>query len=343
MSCSITQVMAIDSVVYPVFKSWYWVSSAITIGLGIHCMLTTSMLLVFGPGLALRGPLGSMVRAIEGLVDEQQGVLWSYILCVLCFGTKSALKSFIFICCNCTLFVDTGIATAGTFWLMMYQVEAIICNGIMLIAMYYWYDGSIRIYNRFKWEEQGSDWGAANPEDRETNPKDSDGPDAPGGKQAGYVPPVAGGMKRKSGNGTASESDSEAISNKPMLGPGSIGIHKQGYITLFDSSATFSSSSKRCYAVLTTNSSLWYYATKRAYDDTPKSPVKNRPVAIEDWTPKVTCTNPPTLTLKRTSPTSKAKQLEFRFDTFEELNKWMQAFLDVGAGSDVVEQPSLVV
>eukprot|EP01034_Spumella_vulgaris_P035571 gene35571-43861_t len=38
------------------------------------------------PGLALRGPLGSMVRAVEGMIVEQEQVVFFFCLSIFSFG-----------------------------------------------------------------------------------------------------------------------------------------------------------------------------------------------------------------------------------------------------------------
>ena len=49
----------------------FWISSAVAIATSLHCVLTTTLCNIYAPGMALRGPLGSMVRAVEGVVEEQ--------------------------------------------------------------------------------------------------------------------------------------------------------------------------------------------------------------------------------------------------------------------------------
>src|SRR5690554_4065352 len=57
---------------------------SISVGLiaGVHCVLATTFATVFGPGLALRGPKGSMVRAVNGMVAEQDAIFISFGLCI---------------------------------------------------------------------------------------------------------------------------------------------------------------------------------------------------------------------------------------------------------------------
>ena len=64
---TVTQVQAYEYEVERLLKSWFWISCTLTIVFGIHCTITASVSLVYGLGLAIKGPLGSMVRAIKGM------------------------------------------------------------------------------------------------------------------------------------------------------------------------------------------------------------------------------------------------------------------------------------
>ena len=44
----------------------YWIFSAVLFAAALHCILTTVYCTVYGAGLALRGPVGSMIRAVDG-------------------------------------------------------------------------------------------------------------------------------------------------------------------------------------------------------------------------------------------------------------------------------------
>ena len=82
---SITQVVVQQYNCARFIKSCYWVSTAASFIPSIHCLLTTSFLIVYGPNLAIRGPLGSMKRAIDGMVVEQKEVFYSFILALITF------------------------------------------------------------------------------------------------------------------------------------------------------------------------------------------------------------------------------------------------------------------
>lgn len=91
---SITQVVVQTYPCKRYIKTMYWLSTAMSFLPSLHCLLITSLLLVYGPNLALRGPLGSMKRAIDGMVIEQREVFYSFILALIVFGKLGELFCF---------------------------------------------------------------------------------------------------------------------------------------------------------------------------------------------------------------------------------------------------------
>jgi hypothetical protein len=67
----------------------YFVTAAMSFSAATHCLLSTIFMTVYGQGLALRGPVGSMVRAIEGLVAEQHAVLVSFVVTIIVFQANN--------------------------------------------------------------------------------------------------------------------------------------------------------------------------------------------------------------------------------------------------------------
>lgn len=93
-------------------------------------VLTTIFLTVFGPGLALRGPIGSMTRAVDGMNHEQDATLYSFI----------------------GLVVSLGVSMIASFWSWMTEGTAAFLTFTFAIQVFFWYQHSIRIYNRFKYD-----------------------------------------------------------------------------------------------------------------------------------------------------------------------------------------------
>ena len=67
-------------------KSLYWITSALSMAFSIHCMAATAFIMIYGPGQALRGPLGSMSTAVKGMIYEHDQIFVSYVGTVVCFG-----------------------------------------------------------------------------------------------------------------------------------------------------------------------------------------------------------------------------------------------------------------
>ena len=118
------------------FLVMYWVGSAGTVATAVHVLVCTVFISVFGQGLAIRGPLGSMITAIEGMIVEQRQVLFFYVVTVIFFAFQSV----------------------GLYWVMMDSISAIVSTVLTCIAAVFWYRHSLRIYNRFYWDKEHADW-----------------------------------------------------------------------------------------------------------------------------------------------------------------------------------------
>eukprot|EP00597_Dinobryon_sp_UTEXLB2267_P001239 CAMPEP_0170076708 /NCGR_PEP_ID=MMETSP0019_2-20121128/13661_1 /TAXON_ID=98059 /ORGANISM="Dinobryon sp., Strain UTEXLB2267" /LENGTH=267 /DNA_ID=CAMNT_0010288579 /DNA_START=70 /DNA_END=873 /DNA_ORIENTATION=- len=141
----ISQVPTWDANVDQFWVGVYWLSSAICLASSLHVLVCTVFINVFGGGLALRGPEGSMVRSVEGMIVEQNHILVLFAFTVAMFG----------------------IQMVGLFWMMMSQPLAIACSLGMLLGMVVWYHYCLRVFNSFKarllvdarWQEQKTRFG----------------------------------------------------------------------------------------------------------------------------------------------------------------------------------------
>lgn len=66
----------------------YWISSALNICLSLHVILCSIYATAFGQGLALRGPPGSMVRAVQGMYAEQYNIVYIFSINVFILGVS---------------------------------------------------------------------------------------------------------------------------------------------------------------------------------------------------------------------------------------------------------------
>ena len=68
-----------------------------------------------------------MARTLDGIMLEKDNIFKSFVLSILFFGIQTMAACFI----------------------VMDTIAAWIVNVIMIIGIYYWYDYSLKIYNRF--------------------------------------------------------------------------------------------------------------------------------------------------------------------------------------------------
>lgn len=69
----------------PITRTTFWVSSALSLACSFHCLLISTFAAVWGPGMALRGPAGSVARAYFGLKRDQRHVMAAFVLSLLFF------------------------------------------------------------------------------------------------------------------------------------------------------------------------------------------------------------------------------------------------------------------
>jgi hypothetical protein len=118
------------------YKYCYYVLAALTIASSVHVMLTTMLVQVYGPGLALHGPLGSMAKAAEGMKEEQKQIGVAVITMVVAFASS----------------------TMWLFFCVMTVFEAVASTAIFVIAIRFWYVYCERIYLRFYWKTEVQQW-----------------------------------------------------------------------------------------------------------------------------------------------------------------------------------------
>ena len=109
-------------------KSAFYVLVITTFASALHCVCNTTFVSVWGPGLALRGPEGSMAVAIESMIDERRHVFTSFGIAVMSFLMAAISMAW--------LVMDFEVALVATF-ILMYAIH--------LITNY-----SRRIYKRFE-------------------------------------------------------------------------------------------------------------------------------------------------------------------------------------------------
>lgn len=126
-----------------IWRLFFWYGSAGTLACAVHVMLCSLFVGVFGEGMGIRGPLGSMVRAVDGMIEEQMHILFYFNLTIFFFG-------FFFI---------------GMAWIMMDTETAWVSTALLVCFMFLWYHYNLRIYNKFSFTKFQYDYLA--PDDNE--------------------------------------------------------------------------------------------------------------------------------------------------------------------------------
>jgi hypothetical protein len=129
------------------WQIFYNVSVSICLGLTCLVLLAAVFISVFGQGLAIRGPPGSMINTVQGMIAEQQRIVTLFCWVVLSYMTQ----------------------LVGMYFIVMDWEIATVCAGITGLSTYYTYFCAIRIYNRFKWDFKKSGWNF----DDETNDEEA--------------------------------------------------------------------------------------------------------------------------------------------------------------------------
>ena len=82
-----------------------------------------------------------MVKAVDGMVAEQDSIIVSFIICLFSFALSSV----------------------GYFWVIMTAEAAFISSAVMAVGAYYWIAHGLRIYNKFKLDDDPKHgWGNEN-------------------------------------------------------------------------------------------------------------------------------------------------------------------------------------
>ena len=137
----------------------FWLTSVICICLSLESLLVSLYLVVFGQGLALRGPAGSMIKAINAFQKYQQHVL-------LVFSMTIA---------------SVGVSTMCEFFVFMDFRSACIAAILMAVGMWVWWTFCLQVYNQFQFIAEPVTWrgsiagqdGIGPRRDSEANPADT--------------------------------------------------------------------------------------------------------------------------------------------------------------------------
>jgi hypothetical protein len=299
------------------FVMLYWVTSAACMATGMHALVCSVFLQVFGQGLALRGPVGSMVRAVEGMVAEQEHIFYAFVWTIFFFGLQAI----------------------GMYWLMMDQTSAIVTSILTAIGMVYWYRYSLRVYNRFSWNKNVKlDWNEEEDPEEELNDlnpnalnmvqggKSSKKKGGGDGKNVSFANGASSDKKSVKGDGGDSESDGKLRGIDKFVA-GSVGL-SGGYLTIKGNGIFGRDPWERKFFVIR-GTLIYYYKDKRSFELEPQKPINLRPIELEGYTMIAGAVEPPyAITLAPIDPDDIRKAWKFRCDTLTEFNNWIEIFND---------------
>lgn len=273
------------------FLYLYFIMAAMTIASSLHVMLCTMVLQVYGPGLALNGPLGSMARATEGMRAEQDQIIVSFLIMLACFA----------------------LSTVWCFWCIMSTDEAITSSAVFAVAARQWYYYGERIYLRFYWNKEETNW---NDGDVNKDIEFDDEPRIPG-DNTGTNPLHLGNdsqphFKEKKLRfgifGKKDTSDKETVNSAHTANTAGTAISADakgvdlGSLTnsLVSMEGYFTSRGRseqqvildhkrwvRQYFVLFRTGEFYVYKSRQKFREDPKSPVYSRPLRLTDFHVKV--------------------------------------------------------
>jgi hypothetical protein len=288
-------------------KDLYWIFSAATIAAAIHVILTAMLLQGLGPGLALHGPVGSMVRACEGMREEQKAVVYGFGFMIISFSCSTLLL----------------------FWTVMSLASAIGSTVVWIIAVRFYYHYCERIYLRFYWKQEGdylsrdsevdpSDQYADHPRVFSNNANDNPMHSSPPagshnsaamthitrGTEEGVALTEKSSSNRRGSNflpamripfTSSGKADAPARSASPATDSGNIegflvatkNIVMQGFLLMKHppsrSNAKQNTMWKRYYFTLNGMGHFFYYRSRQEYRERPQAPKRKRPLILSEF------------------------------------------------------------
>eukprot|EP00928_Gymnodinium_smaydae_P066991 TRINITY_DN49932_c0_g1_i2.p1 TRINITY_DN49932_c0_g1~~TRINITY_DN49932_c0_g1_i2.p1 ORF type:complete len:241 (-),score=39.97 TRINITY_DN49932_c0_g1_i2:172-846(-) len=117
--------------VHRVLQGVFYVFATVTLVANLRCVTMTTCISVMGTGLALRGPEGSMVKAVEEMYKQRAAVFRSFAVGIIC-------------CC---------LSMATIAWIKMQPIPAALCNGVLLWALASFVRTSRAHFESFKFDE----------------------------------------------------------------------------------------------------------------------------------------------------------------------------------------------
>eukprot|EP01036_Dinobryon_divergens_P031373 gene31373-40759_t len=278
---SVSQVPGLDSSTDFFWVALYWLTTALTLACAMHVLVCTVFINVFGQGLALRGPLGSMIQAVNGMVIEQKQVVNGFIMMMIMFALQMI----------------------GLYWIMMDSISAIINTIITLLGMYVWYSYCLRIYNRFYWDQSTGDKWQGFSADDEGGAADLDELSTLTEEDPAVAIDIATGTTPNRTISSSSSNDSYNAKKESKVkldsSSGAIGEDQPNLLPHSEVSGSLSLKehsriSKEYWTrkfFLLKGSQLFYYTDRAAFIEAPGKPLNRRPLDLSTYMMKHSSTS----------------------------------------------------
>lgn len=358
---AVSQTPAYDADCNYFWQFLYNISSALCVAFATLGLLMSVFISVFGQGLAIRGPPGSMIKAIEGMVEEQHNAVALFVGAAVCYVLQEI----------------------GMYFVMMDQPNAIACAIFTFGGMIYTYNVSLRIYNRFYFAKSETNFNLTGDDTNgdslsDLNPNvNHDMNRRFGNKNTTNTSPkkeqksvfgrvvskvkktVVGGSKEKDNAPVANVGDASlpkftnyadnpyydgasVMSDSPYVDINDLDKSNKvnfadpnetnstkfaGYLTVKSTSAMrMTDPWERRYFVIRGNL-VFYYKDKRAFELDPTKPINSRPIDLEGYTLVAGAVEPPyNVSLVPSDSEDIRKAWKFRCDTMAEFNNWIDIF-----------------
>lgn len=313
LAASISQVPALDATCHLFFVYLYFFSTAIAFVAAMQVLICTVYISVYGQGLALRGPVGSMIKAVNGMVEEQKQILISFIVTIVFFS----------------------LSTIGTFFIMMNFEGAVVSSVVALVGLGFWYHYVVRIFNRFKWKKRlETVWGQHEDQMATMTPqKISRSVNATSDVVANPSPKKKDKSSKWWKAFLLSRSKIEEKDLKEALLPTSMppmdtSLCFGGYITMEISSPGFFKDTWQRRYIVVENNLIYYYQNQEMFQKHPDQMIRPRPSNLEGYSLHMESVEPPFIIyLIPLSQEDDRKIIQFLCDTKHETEVWLEIFV----------------
>ena len=88
----------------------------VALGAGVHCMLTSTFTAIWGPGLALRGPRGSVAKAYAAMRRQKHQITGSFVALIGFFFIQTGIAVWLCPISNVQKWIATSIVILSAFF-----------------------------------------------------------------------------------------------------------------------------------------------------------------------------------------------------------------------------------